>query len=78
MLESFAPGYRGILVQRDRKPLVWISFPTEAFFTLQERLAEQEAEGVAMPAGMKRHELALRILIAAELTRSAGGSGDAG
>ena len=33
---------------------------------VEERLKEQEAEGVEMPAGMERDELALRILIAAE------------
>jgi hypothetical protein len=36
---------------------------------LEERLREQEAEGVEMPAGMQRDELALRVLIAAEESR---------
>ena len=59
------------------EPSQLVSFPTEAFFILQERLAEQEAEGVAMPAGMKRYELALRILIEAELSKRRGGSAGA-
>jgi hypothetical protein len=33
---------------------------------LVERLREQRAEGVRLPDGMPLHELALRILIAAE------------
>jgi hypothetical protein len=73
MLEASAAGYRGLLVHRDGEPLDWISFPTEAFFTLQERLAEHEAEGVAMPEGVERSELALRVLIVAELSRREGG-----
>jgi hypothetical protein len=44
-----------------------ISFPAHALLFLEERLAEQEARGVEMPEGMERDELALRILIAAEL-----------
>ena len=35
----------------------------------EERLKEQEAEGVRMPDGMPLDELALRVLIAAELAR---------
>jgi hypothetical protein len=34
---------------------------------VEERLQEQEAEGVGMPEGMERDELALRVLIAAAL-----------
>jgi hypothetical protein len=41
-------------------------FPGYALVVVEERLAEQEAEGVEMPEGMERDELALRILIAAE------------
>jgi hypothetical protein len=37
------------------------SFPAHALLILEERLAEQEAEGVEMPEGVKRDELALRI-----------------
>jgi hypothetical protein len=47
-----------------------IAFPAHALLILEERLREQEAEGVKIPEGMERDELALRILIAAELTRS--------
>jgi hypothetical protein len=44
-----------------------ITFPAHALLILQERLAEQETESVEMPEGMDRDELALRILIVAEL-----------
>lgn len=44
-----------------------ITFPAHALLIVEERLKEQEAEGVEMPAGMDRDELALRILIAASL-----------
>jgi hypothetical protein len=64
--------------ERGREPAQLISFPTEAFFTLQDRLAEHEAEGVAMPAGIKRRELALRILVAAEMFKRPEGSPEAG
>jgi hypothetical protein len=40
--------------------------PEHALLILEERLAEQEAQGVEMPEGVERDELALRILIAAE------------
>jgi hypothetical protein len=46
-----------------------ITFPAHALLILEERLAEQEAEGVEMPEGMERDELALMILLAAELSR---------
>jgi hypothetical protein len=46
-----------------------IVFPAQALLILEERLAEQEAEGVEMPEGMERDELALRILVAAEMVR---------
>jgi hypothetical protein len=59
--------------ERGQEPHQLISFPTEAFFTLQERLAQHEAEGVTMPAGVERSELALRILIVAELSKRKGG-----
>jgi hypothetical protein len=45
-------------------------FPAHALLILEERLAEQEAEGVTMPEGMERDELALRILVVASLPRS--------
>jgi hypothetical protein len=38
-----------------------VFFPLHALLILEERLAEQEAEGVEMPEGMERDELALRI-----------------
>jgi hypothetical protein len=46
-----------------------VAFPAHALLILEERLAEQEAEGVRMPEGMERDELALRVLIAAETGR---------
>jgi hypothetical protein len=48
-----------------------IVFPAHALLMLEERLAEQEAEGVEMPEGMERDELALRILVVSQLDRSA-------
>jgi hypothetical protein len=33
-----------------------IAFPAHALLILEERLAEQEAEGVKMPEGMERDE----------------------
>jgi hypothetical protein len=47
-------------------PSPLIAFPAHALLILEERLAEQEAEGVQMPEGMERDELAFQILIAAE------------
>jgi hypothetical protein len=44
-----------------------IAFPAHALLVVEERLREQEAEGVEMPASMERDELALRILITAGL-----------
>jgi hypothetical protein len=46
-----------------------IAFPAHALLIVEKRLAEQEAQGVEMPEGMERDELALRILIAAAQTR---------
>jgi hypothetical protein len=43
-----------------------IVFPEHALLIVEERLKEQQAEGVRMPEGMPLDELALRILIAAE------------
>jgi hypothetical protein len=51
-----------------------VTFPAHALLILEERLAEQEAEGVEMPEGMERDELALRILVAAEGLRRCIGS----
>jgi hypothetical protein len=48
---------------------IWFSFPAHALLILEERLREQEAEGVEMPEGRERDELALMILLAAELSR---------
>jgi hypothetical protein len=44
-----------------------IAFPAQALLIVEERLREQEAEGVRMPGGMPLNELALRVLIAAAL-----------
>jgi hypothetical protein len=49
-----------------RNPWNPIVFPAHALLIVEERLREQQAEGVRMPAGMPLDELALRILIAAE------------
>ena len=46
-----------------------IAFPEHALLIVEERLREQEAEGVRMPEGMPLDELALRILIAAKTGR---------
>jgi hypothetical protein len=46
-----------------------IAFPAHALLILEERLREQEAEGVQMPGGVERDQRALRILIAAELAK---------
>jgi hypothetical protein len=43
-----------------------ISFPPYQLLVLEERLPEQEAEGVRMPEGIERGERALRILIETE------------
>ena len=40
-----------------------------ALLIVEERLREQQAEGIRMPAGMWLDELALRVLIAAETGR---------
>jgi hypothetical protein len=48
-----------------REPWEPIVFPEHALFIVEERLREQQAEGVRMPEGMALDELALRILIAA-------------
>jgi hypothetical protein len=50
-----------------------ISFPAHALLILEERLREQEAQGVEMPEGMERDEPALRILIASEAACAAKG-----
>jgi hypothetical protein len=41
-----------------------IVFPAHALLMLEGRLGKHEADAVAMPEGMQRDELALRILIA--------------
>ena len=53
---------KGYLCQRQDL----VVFPAHALLVLEERLREQEAEGVEMPEGTERDELALGILIAAE------------
>jgi hypothetical protein len=52
-------------------PVVWapISFPAHALLVVEERLREQQSDGVRMPEGMSLSELALRVLIAAETKR---------
>lgn len=67
-----APRLAFLTVQRDEEEVDFLSFPIEAFFALQERLADLEAEGVGMPAGTKREELALRILTVVELSKGKG------
>jgi hypothetical protein len=44
-----------------------IAFPAYALLVVEERLREQEAEGIRMPEGMGLDKLALRILIAAAI-----------
>jgi hypothetical protein len=43
-----------------------IAFPQHALMIVEERLREQQAQGVSMPEGMPLDELALRVLIAAQ------------
>jgi hypothetical protein len=43
-----------------------IVFPEHALLIVEERLREQEAEGVRIPQGMALAELALRVVIAAQ------------
>jgi hypothetical protein len=58
--------------QGERTPIVrnWLTtgsrsvFPEHALLIVEERLREQEAEGVRMPDAMPLDELALRILVA--------------
>lgn len=57
-------GRTRVSTERTWEPIV---FPAHALLIVEERLKEQEAEGVQMPAGMERDELALRILIAVSL-----------
>jgi hypothetical protein len=47
-------------------PRSLVVFPAHALLIVEERLREQQAEGVETPKGMPLEELALRILIAAE------------
>jgi hypothetical protein len=47
-----------------------ISFSLHALVIVEERLRQQQAEGVRMPEGMPLDELALRVLIAAETGRA--------
>jgi len=56
-----------------------IVFPAHALLIVEERLWEQQAEGVRMPVEMALDELALRVLIAAATRRvpvSASNRGD--
>lgn len=47
----------------DQRP---ITFPLHALLIVEERLREQQAEGVKMPQGVGLDKLALRVLVAAE------------
>ena len=38
-----------------------VTFPAHALLIVEERLREQEADGVEMPVGMEREELALCV-----------------
>jgi hypothetical protein len=49
------------------KPVI---LPEHTLLIVEERLKEQQAEGVRMPEGMPLDELALRVLIAAESRES--------
>jgi hypothetical protein len=53
----------------NREPATVTVCPQHALLIVEDRLREQEAEGVRMPEGMALDELALRILIAAETSR---------
>ena len=46
-----------------------VSFPAHPLLVVEERLREQQAQGVRVPEGMELDELALRILIAAGALR---------
>jgi hypothetical protein len=59
------PSLRAREGSRDVLDLV----PDHALLIVEERLKEQQAEGVRMPEGVELGELALRILIAAETVR---------
>jgi hypothetical protein len=54
------------VVEETWSPIV---FPAYQLLVVEEQLREQEAEGVRMPEGMEQDELALRILVAAEMAR---------
>ncbi len=56
------------MVEKTWSPIV---FPAYQLLVVEEQLREQEAEGVRMPERIERDELALRILIAAQVTRYA-------
>lgn len=51
-----------------------VIFPAHALLIVEERLKEQEDEGVRLPEGMPLDELALRVLIASELLSRRGGA----
>jgi hypothetical protein len=55
-------------VATGRPDLPFIAFPAHALLIVEERLREQEAEGIRMPEGMPLDELALRVLTAAVLS----------
>ena len=55
-------------------PSEFLVFPAHALLIVEERLREQEAEGVEVPDHLALDDLALRILIVASWISSAGGS----
>jgi hypothetical protein len=48
-----------------------IVFPAHALLIVEERLKDHEADGIRMPEGMPLAELALRVLVCAEITANA-------
>jgi hypothetical protein len=49
-----------------------VSFPVQALLIVEERLRDLKREGVKMPEEMPLDELALRVLVAAAVSRSTG------
>jgi hypothetical protein len=47
-----------------------IVFPAHALLIVEERLKEQEADGIRLPEGMPLDEVALRVQILTPLTRT--------
>jgi hypothetical protein len=53
--------------------LIW--FPDHSLLIVEERLREEHAEGVMMPEEIGREELALRVLVAADIVTRGSRSG---